>query len=84
MCIYLEWLYTRLRPKLAVCIASAYKHNDRRLLSPHRGASCNLCNAANDNKTSDPKPALSSCEVKLASCDDDDGDNAMVFVTLLS
>ena len=34
MCIYLEWLYTRLRPKLAVCIASAYKHNDRRLLSP--------------------------------------------------
>ena len=40
VCIYLEWLCTRLRPKLAVCIASAYKHNDRRLLSPHRGASC--------------------------------------------
>ena len=23
MCVYLEWLYTRLRAKLAVCIASA-------------------------------------------------------------
>ena len=40
MCIYLKWLYTRLRAKLAVCTASAYTQKPTRCFVRVRGASC--------------------------------------------